>query len=108
MRNLADAVAEEAARHPGAVIETFATDGHRIGLKPILRRVWAPRRQRPIAPCHHRFEWLHVTSVVSPATNSPSGPGWYSNKRIEPSASSYRRTNRTRSGKPKNVLLRPI
>ena len=35
-KNLADVVAEEAERHPGAVIETFATDEHRIGLKPCL------------------------------------------------------------------------
>jgi hypothetical protein len=47
--NFAEAVAEEAERHPGAVIETFATDEHRIGLKPILRRVWAPRGHRPFA-----------------------------------------------------------
>jgi len=39
---LAEVVAEEALRHPGAVIETFAADERRIGLKPILRRVWAP------------------------------------------------------------------
>jgi hypothetical protein len=50
------------------VIETFATDEHRIGLKPITRRVWAPRGNRPVAPCHHRFEWLYVTAFVSPAT----------------------------------------
>ena len=61
-------VAEEAARHPGAVIEAFATDEHRIGLKPILRRVWAPRGERPVAVGHHRFEWLYVTAFVSPAT----------------------------------------
>ena len=67
-------VAEEAERHPGAVIETFATDEHRIGLKPILRRVWAPRGERPIAPCHHRFEWLYVTAFVSPATGESF---WY-------------------------------
>jgi hypothetical protein len=23
---------------------------------------------RPVAPGHHRFEWLHVTAFVSPAT----------------------------------------
>ena len=67
-------VAEEQARHPWAVIETFATDEHRIGLKPILRRVWAPRGERPIAPCHHRFEWLYVTAFVSPATGESF---WY-------------------------------
>jgi len=50
------------------VIEAFATDEHRIGLKPILRRIWAPRGERPVAIGHHRFEWLYVTAFVSPAT----------------------------------------
>ena len=50
------------------MIEAFATDEHRIGLKPILRRVWAPRGERPVAVGHHRFEWLYVTAFVSPAT----------------------------------------
>ena len=50
------------------MIEAFATDEHRIGLKPILRRVWAPRGERPTAIGHHRFEWLYVTAFVSPAT----------------------------------------
>ena len=49
-------------------VEVFATDEHRIGLKPVLRRVWAPRGRRPIATDHHRFEWLYVTAFVSPAT----------------------------------------
>jgi transposase len=56
------------------VIETFATDEHRIGLKPILRRVWAPRGARPVAIGHHRFEWLYVTVFVSPATGESF---WY-------------------------------
>ena len=47
---------EEAGRHPDAVIEVFAIDEHRIGLKPVLRRVWGPCGQRPIAVGHHRFE----------------------------------------------------
>ena len=63
-KKLAEIVVEEATLHPDAVIETFATDEHRIGLKPILRRVWAPRGERPIAPGHHRFEWLYVTAFV--------------------------------------------
>jgi hypothetical protein len=56
------------------VIEVFATDEHRIGLKPILRRVWAPRGQRPVARGHHRFEWLYVTAFVSPTTGESL---WY-------------------------------
>jgi hypothetical protein len=61
-------VAEETARHAGTPIETFATDEHRIGLKPVTRRVWAPIGVRPVAHGHHRFEWLYVTAFVSPAT----------------------------------------
>ena len=61
-------------RHPGATIETFATDEHRIGLKPVTRRVRARRGERPAAPCHHRFEWLYVTAFVSPATGESF---WY-------------------------------
>ncbi|WP_336057137.1 IS630 family transposase [Nitratireductor sp. CH_MIT9313-5] len=67
-------VVEEAERHPGAVIEVFATDEHRIGLKPILRRVWASCGERPVARGHHRFEWLYVTAFVSPATGESF---WY-------------------------------
>ena len=40
-KKLGQAVAEEADRHPGAVIEVFAEGGHRLGLKPVLRRVTA-------------------------------------------------------------------
>ena len=73
-KKLADAVAEEAARHPGKKIEVFATDEHRLGLKPVTRRVWAPIGERPIAHGHHRFDWLYVTAFVSPATGETF---WY-------------------------------
>jgi transposase len=43
-------------------------------LKPVTRRVWAPVGERPIAPGHHRFEWLYVTAFVSPATGETF---WY-------------------------------
>ena len=53
-KKLATVVAEEAAQHLDKAVEVWATDEHRIGLKPILRRVWAPKGQRPIALGHHR------------------------------------------------------
>jgi transposase len=65
---LAAAVAEEAAKHPDKVVEVFATDEHRLGLKPIVRRVWAPRGERPRAPGHHRFAWLYVTAFAQPSS----------------------------------------
>ena len=62
------AAAEEQRRHPDATVEIWATDEHRIGLKPITRGVWAPIGVRPIALGHDRFEWLYVTGSVEPAT----------------------------------------
>ncbi|MGA2488481.1 MAG: IS630 family transposase [Roseiarcus sp.] len=73
-KKVAEVVAEEAARHPDTPVEAFATDEHRIGLKPVTRRVWAPVGERPIAHGHHRFEWLYVTAFVSPATGESF---WY-------------------------------
>ena len=52
----------------------FCTDEHRLGLKPVLRSVWAPKGQRPIALGHHRFQWLYVTAFVGPATGETV---WY-------------------------------
>ena len=46
----------------------FCTDEHRLGLKPVLRSVWAPKGQRLTALRHRRFEWLYVTAFVGPGT----------------------------------------
>jgi hypothetical protein len=67
-KKLAAAVDEEQRQHPGASVEIWAMDEHRIGLKPIVRGVWAPIGERPIALGHHRFEWLYVTGFLEPAT----------------------------------------
>src|SRR4051794_39006909 len=65
-KRLATVVAEARAQHPDTPIEVWATDEHRLGLKPIIRRVWAPKGQRPIALGHHRYKWLYVTAFVQP------------------------------------------
>lgn len=57
-----------ATAFPHAKIELWATDEHRIGLKPLLRRVWAPIGQRPIAPVRHRFAWRYLVGFVHPAS----------------------------------------
>ena len=53
---------------PQAQVELWAVDEHRIGLKPILRRVWAPKGHRPIAPVQHRYEWRYLVGFVHPAS----------------------------------------
>jgi transposase len=45
-----------------------ATDEHRIGFKPLLRRVWAPIGQRPCAVVQHRFAWRYLVGFVHPAS----------------------------------------
>jgi transposase len=49
-------------------VEVWAEDGHRLGLKPVRRRVWAPVGRRPTALGHHRHRWLHVIAFVQPTS----------------------------------------
>ena len=35
-------------------------DEHRLGLTPILGKVWAPRGKRPIVRVQHRYKWLYL------------------------------------------------
>ncbi|MFO1208783.1 MAG: hypothetical protein U1E40_06115 [Amaricoccus sp.] len=71
-KKLGEVVAEERrGRPPG---RAWATDEHRLGLKPVRRRVWAPVGERPTAPGHHRFEWLYVTAFVAPSSGETV---WY-------------------------------
>jgi transposase len=61
------------AAHPGAAVTIWAEDEHRLGLVPVVRRVWAPRGQRPVARVRRRYEWLYVYAFVRPAT----GRSWW-------------------------------
>jgi transposase len=49
-------------------VEVWTMDEHRLGLKPVLRRVWATRGQRPVVRVHHRYQWLYVYCFVRPLT----------------------------------------
>jgi transposase len=57
-----------ATAFPRASVELWATDEHRIGLKPLLRRIWAPSGQRPSAPVQHRYAWRYLVGFVHPAS----------------------------------------
>lgn len=52
----------------GQTLEAWVMDEHRIGLKPVLRRVWAERGQRPVVPVQPRYEWLYVYAFAQPTT----------------------------------------
>lgn len=56
------------AAHPAAEVAVWCADEARRGLKPIARRVWAPRGQRPVARSTHRYEWSYVYGFAHPPT----------------------------------------
>ena len=43
-------------------------DEHRIGLQPVVRRVWAPQGQRPVARVQPRYRWRYLAGFVHPAS----------------------------------------
>jgi transposase len=51
---------------PDAEVEVWAQDEHRLGLKPVLRAMWVPRGEEPIAKVNWRFEWLWLYGFVHP------------------------------------------
>jgi transposase len=57
-----------ASAFPHATIELWAVDEHRIGLKPMLRKVWTLPGQRPLAPVEHRYDWRYLVGFVHPAS----------------------------------------
>lgn len=53
-------------KYPQAQIEVWFFDEHRVGLKPIIRKVWSPIGERPIAVVQPRYEWLYIYGFVEP------------------------------------------
>lgn len=43
-------------------------DEHRVGLKPVHRRVWSRRGKRPLVPVRPRYQWLYLYGFVEPAS----------------------------------------
>jgi len=72
-KKLSDTVAAVQAAHPQATVEAWCQDEGRIGLKPIVRRVWVKRGSRPRARNCHRYAWLYAYCFVHPA----SGRTWW-------------------------------
>jgi hypothetical protein len=47
-------------------VAVWATDDHRLGLLPVVKRVWARKGQWPTAWGRRRYEWLSVYGFVRP------------------------------------------
>lgn len=52
--------------YPTARVELWCEDEHRLGLKPILRKVWSPVGERPLVKVHHRYEWTYLYAFARP------------------------------------------
>ena len=67
-KKLGETVADLQRAYPKETIELWTQDEARLGLKPVLRRQWAPRGERPIATSRPDYEWLWLYAAVHPAS----------------------------------------
>jgi DDE superfamily endonuclease len=63
---LARRVAQLKRAHPEEVVEVWAEDESRLGLKPVVRRVWTKRGERARALVYPRYEWMWLYAAVNP------------------------------------------
>ena len=54
--------------YPQDTVARWTTDQHRLGRKPMLRRVWCRRGQRPQAVVQHRYQWCDLDAFVHPSS----------------------------------------
>ena len=47
-------------------MELWAQDEARVGLKPVIRRVWAPVGKRPVAHFKRGYKWVYLYGFVRP------------------------------------------
>ena len=43
-------------------------DEHRLGLKPVIRKVWGPIGERPLVKVRQRYEWTYLYAFARPKT----------------------------------------
>lgn len=65
-KKLAVRLEELERAHPEAEIQLWAEDEARLGLKPVIRRVWAPVGERPVARFNRGYKWTYLYGFVHP------------------------------------------
>ena len=73
-QNLPKLIEDLKIKYPDAEVEVWFFDEHRVGLKPILCKVWSPIGERPIAEVQPGYEWLYAYAFVNPKTGETC---WY-------------------------------
>ncbi len=61
-------MAELRRRHPNKDVELWCEDEARLGLKPVVRRVWALKGTRPTSNGRHKFESVFVYGFAHPGS----------------------------------------
>jgi transposase len=72
LKKLPQEVASLQEAYPEARIELWSQDEHRIGLKPILRRIWARKGSRVRAVVRPRYQWMYLYGFVEPTSGKTS------------------------------------
>jgi transposase len=52
--------------YPDADVQVWAMDEHRLGLKPVVRKIWVPEGEQPSAAVNWQFKWLWLYGFVHP------------------------------------------
>lgn len=65
-KKLAKRMAQVRQEHPNSAVELWTMDEHRLGLKPIIRRIWTVRGEQPTAQVNWRYQWLWLYGFVHP------------------------------------------
>ena len=73
-KTLGAAEGDQEDSHPEAEeVELWAEDEARLGLKPVIRRVWAPVGKRPVARFKRGYKWTYLNDFVHPKSGRSSG-----------------------------------
>lgn len=67
-KKLHDEVKRVKQEYPDADVEIWCEDEHRIGLQPVMRRVWVEADEPAIATVNWKREWLWLYAFVQPQT----------------------------------------
>src|SRR5436853_5094721 len=72
LKKLPEEVERLRQAHPQATVELWSSDEHRIGLKPILPRVWGKKRSKVTALVKPRYQWMYLYGFVEPESGRTS------------------------------------
>jgi transposase len=92
-------------RYPTAKVELWCEDEQRLGLKPIMRKVWSPIGRRPIVGIHQRYKWTYLYAFAHPKSGEVH---WLILPRVDAEAFSVALENfagEVGAGTSKRVLL---